>query len=224
LRRLCRAAGRIALAVAAPAAIAQADALDASPAERLVFLQPHLANIQPPRILRYAFVQDGAADGRLIDTMTLELMPGGGGACCTVRGNFLTGPRAMTLPEIADARSNPALLYYLEHEVRQLQRQTKGQAAHFRQRIRLALVTGATVTPTTVRWAGREVPAQAVRIAPYLDDPYRKRFEREATKEYTFVLSDLVPGGVYQVQALLPGTQVRETLTLEEPVDAPPKR
>jgi hypothetical protein len=221
-RRLGRALGCAALAAAVPAAVAQADVPDASPAERLVFLQPHLANIQPPRQLRYEFVHEGGTEGRLADRMTLELTAGAGGACCAVRGSFLAGARALSLPDIPDARSNPALLYYLEYEVRELQRKTRGQSAHFRKRIRQALVNGAQVSPTTVRWAGREVPAQAVRITPFVDDPYRARFERDAAKEYTFVLSEHVPGGVFQVQAVLPGTPLRDTLTLEGSGDTPP--
>jgi hypothetical protein len=199
---------------------AQPEVPDASPAERLVFMQPHLANIQPPRTLRYAYVEEGVVGGPISDLMSIELRAGRGGACCTVRGSFLSGPRALQLPEITEARSNPALLYFLEYEVRRLQQQTKGQAAHFRQRIRLALAHDATIAPTTIRWRGSDTPAQVVRIAPFLDDPYRQRFEDMAKKEYAFVMSEAVPGGVFQVLATLPGTAVRETLTLQETRDA----
>jgi hypothetical protein len=67
------------------------------------------------------------------------------------------------------------------------------------------------------------VAATAVQISPFLDDPYRARFEREARKVYTFVMSDDVPGGVYQIRTRLPDatsgtaagtTAVEETLTL----------
>jgi len=205
---------------AAAAEPAQPEVPDASPAERLVFMQPHLANIRPPRSLRYAYVEEGGAGGPIGDLMSIELRASADGACCDVRGIFLSGPRALQLPEVTEAKSNPALLYFLEYEVRRLQRQTKGQSAHFRQRIRLALAQDATITPTTIRWLGHDTPAQVVRIAPFLDDPYRQRFEQMSKKEYAFVLSDAVPGGVFQVLATLPGTAVRETLTLQETSDA----
>ena len=199
----------------------QPEVPDASPAERLLFMQPHLANIEPPRTLRYAYVEEGADGASINDAMSIDLRAGMGGACCHVRGSFLSGPRALQLPEIAEARANPALLYFLEYEVRRLQQQTKGQAAHFRQRIRLALARSATIAATTIRWRGRDVPAQVVRIAPFVDDPYRQRFEELSRKQYDFVLSDAVPGGVYQVLTTLPGTTLRETLTLQESSDAP---
>jgi hypothetical protein len=220
--KLARGAIGIALVYACVAAAqTPPEVPDASPAERLLFLQPHLANIEPPRTLRYGYVEEGADGALTSDAMSIDLRASTGGACCHVRGTFLSGPRALQLPEVAEARSNPALLYFLEHEVRRLQQQTKGQAAHFRQRIRLALARSATISATTVRWGERDVPAQVVRIAPFLDDPYRKRFEELANKQYAFVLSDDVPGGVYQVLTTLPGSALRETLTLQETPDAP---
>jgi len=205
--------------VASTCAWAQPDVLDASPAERLVFMLPHLANIQPPRTLRYAYVEEGGAGGPLTDAMAIELRADAAGACCSARGSFLSGSRALGLPEIAQARSNPALLYFLEHEVRQLQRQTGGQSAHFRRRMRLALAQSATISPTTIRWRGRDAAAQVVHIAPFVDDPFRDRFAETSKKEYDFVMSEAVPGGVYQVLTRVPGTQRRETLTLQENSD-----
>jgi hypothetical protein len=128
----------------------------------------------------------------------------------------------VNLPDIPDAKANPVLLYFLEGEVRLLQRTTSGQAAHFRRRIRLALAEDATVSAGTVRWGGQDVPARTVRVAPFLADPFRARFQEQAATEYAIVLSDAVPGGVYQMRALLPGAGggaaalARRTLTIEE--------
>lgn len=188
-----------------------------SAAEKLVFTKPHLANVKPPRTLGYAYAHKGGTEPDVAGRMTLTLAAGGSGACCTVAGTYLPGPREFSLPEIPDATSNPALLYFLENELRELQRLTRGQQAHFRQRIRLALVDRATITDITVTWGGKPYAAQAVRIAPFVDDPYRNRFERLAPKEYTFVFADGVPGGLYQIRTALPGTQETETLTLDEP-------
>jgi hypothetical protein len=215
----------LALLLALSAALCRAQATnvpDASAAERLVFLTPHLSGLKPPTALRYQFVRKENGSGGFTDQVDVRLSSGSGGACCNVAGSFLTGERAFRVPEVPDATANPVLLYFLEHEIRQMQRATKGQAAHFQKRIRLAMVDGATLTPTTVQWQGREVAATAVRITPYVDDPYRARFEREAEKVYTFVLSDAVPGQVFQIRAELPG--VEETLTLAASQDAPKKK
>jgi hypothetical protein len=227
-RRLLAGLGGLVLGVPARGAtpvlelVAQVSVPGTSEAERLLFLQPHLVNVEPPRMLRYRYVNEGLSEGRVVDQATLVLTYGADGKCCTVRADYLSGERALRLPDVPEARANPVLLYFLEHQVRQLQMRTRGSAAHFRRRTRLALADAATVSHATVRWGGAELPARSVRIAPYLDDPYRERFATEARTEYTFVVSDGVPGVIYQLRATVPGAPpVREeTLTLEsaEPV------
>jgi hypothetical protein len=196
-----------------------------SEAERLVFEQPHLANIEAPRTLRYRYVRDGGGEARLEDDVTIAFTRSADGGCCTASGAYLTGARALALPDVEGARANPVVLYFLEQQVRELQRRTGGNANHFRQRIRLALAHAATVTETTVRWDGRERPARAVHITPYTDDPHRARFERDALTEYRFVLADAVPGGVWELRAALPGERaVVQTVTLLEAPERPPPR
>jgi hypothetical protein len=212
-------AGAVLLAAALPLAAAQEPpALAAAPsaAERLVFQQAHLAGIRGPRVLRYQYVEEADGQPRATDRAVLTLAPDGTGRCCDAQGDYLSGARAVKLPDIPAARSNPMLLYFLEGEVRRLQQTTKGQAAHFRRRIRLALADEATITEATIRWRAASVPARSVRIAPFAADPFRNRFADQAATEYVFVFSDAVPGGVYQLGAALPGTATRRTLTLEE--------
>jgi hypothetical protein len=211
----------------APAQAARPQAPAASPqepseAERLVFLHDHLANSRRPRSLRYTYAEEAAGKPRVTDRAVLTLRDAATGGCCDVHGEYLSGALAVNLPDIPQARGNPVLLYFLEGEVRRLQRTTSGQAAHFRRRIRQSLVDAATVSDTTASWRGQAVPARMVRVQPFLDDPFRARFADQATTEYVFVLSDAVPGGVYQARASVPAPAAgaaplaTRTLTLDE--------
>lgn len=209
-----------ALAIAGTAAHAEGDTPPPSAAERLLFMEPNLDGIKAPTTLRYQFVHtEPSPSANFKDTVEIQFARGSTSACCNVSGTFLSAERAMRAPEVEDARSNPVLMYFLEYEVRQLQRATKGGQAHFRKQIRLSFVDKAEVTPTRIQWGGREVDATVVQVSPFLDDPFRARFEREAQKNYTFVLSKSVPGGVYQIRSRLPdpaGTILaEETLTLQ---------
>ena len=218
--------GAAALALLATFAVqdparAEGDSPPPSAAERLLFMDAHLARMKAPTTLRYQFVRtDAKGTGSFKDTVDIAFARGGTTPCCKVSGTFLSGERAMRPPEVDDARSNPVLMYYLEYEVRQLQRATKGGVAHFRKQIRMSLVDQAEVSPTRIQWEGREVDATTVRVSPFLNDPYRARFEREAQKVYTFVMSEAVPGGIYQISARLPDaatgtTTLEDTLTLQ---------
>ena len=97
------------------------------------------------------------------------------------------------------------VLYFLERDIREMNRLTKGQQNYFRKRIRMAVYQGATISDVTVSYRGKEVPAREIRIAPYLDDPLRVRFEKYANKTYVFTLSDAVPGGLYAIRTRVAG-------------------
>jgi hypothetical protein len=90
--------------------------------------------------------------------------------------------------------------------------------------MRQALASDAIVRDTTVRWGGKDVPAREVRVAPFVNDPYRARFEHEAKTEYTFVLSDAVPGAVVRLEAALPAEAdkggAQRTLAIADPQPA----
>jgi len=194
----------------------------ASEAEQLLFLQHHLANITPPSTLRYRQASEGAPEpNRRNGVLTLTFTRGANGNCCTVHGEDLSDARAIRLPDIEDASANPVVLYFLEQQVRQLETRTRGAAAHFRRRTRQALADAASVMAGSVRWGDADVASRIVRVSPYLDDPFRERFAQDALTAYHFVLSDAVPGMVYQMRAVAaPGRE--ESLTLE-PAKLSPK-
>jgi hypothetical protein len=217
---------------ASPAARAASQPADQpiSAAEQLLFMHPHLAATHGPRTLAYAYVAEAASSPRVTDRATLALQMRGDGTCCALHGEYLSGPMAVHLPDLDAANANPILLYFLEGEVRLMERTTHGQSAHFRRQIRQSLATTATVHDTTLRWNGNTVAAHVVQVAPFLDDPYRARFEREAKTEYAFVLSDEVPGGVVALSATLPGSGAGSpplawrSLTLETAPPAAPAK
>lgn len=176
-----------------------------SEAERALFMSNHLAGAKPPATLRYAFRKSGSLEAGFDDKVTIGLVKRGDGACCNARAEFLEGARRLTLPEVENAQGNPVILYFLERDVREMNRLTKGQAAYFRKRIRMAVFEGATVRETTVTYAGKSVPAREISVTPYADDPLRVRFENLAGKQYIFTLSDAVPGGVVAIRSLVRG-------------------
>lgn len=202
--------------LACPAAWAQGGS-EPSTAERLLFVEPHLKDLSAPLRLRYRFThrQTSPADASFDDEVTLLLEPRAGGRCCAVQGRFLSGAREIRLPPIDDAQANPVTMYFLEREVRELQRVTGGQAAHFRRRIRLALAHAGPPQAATVLHGGRELAGQEIEIAPYEDDPMRGRFERQAPTRYRFVLSSRVPGGIWLIESRLAGERT-DTLTFVE--------
>jgi len=212
----------------APAARA-ADPSEYSQAEKLVFVEHHLANLKTPTSLRYSFVKTGSLESGFEDEVRVEVTPKKGGQSA-VKGSFLSRERREPVPEVEEAQSNPAILYFLEHDIRDMERLTKGKSNYFRKRIRLAMVDAAQIRDTTIQYLGRDIAAKEVMLAPYESDPMRSRFEKYAQKRYVFVLAP-VPGGLYQIRTTLPGALpsdapvLEETMTLAsaEPSEAKPQ-
>lgn len=192
---------------------------DYSPAERALFMTNHLASTKPPTTLRYSFSKSGSMEEGFEDKVAVKLKAAPGGKCCMAAAEFLSGKHRLSLPEVDQAQGNPAVLYFLERDIREMNRLTKGQQNYFRKRIRMAVYQGAQIDDVTVVYRGKTVPAREIRIAPYVDDPLRVRFEKLANKTYVFTLSDAVPGGLYAIRTRIAGeTADAAPLIVEEMV------
>lgn len=174
-----------------------------STAERLLFLSDQLSPLRPPLTLTYRFRKSGSLEPGYEDRVAIELRAAPDGSCCAASGRFLSGERAVALPELEQAKANPVLLYFLEHDVRDMNRLTKGSQAYFRKRIRLAIAEGAKIRDVALPYQGRTIAGRLVEIEPYRDDPTRQRYARYADKGYRFLVSEAVPGGIYGVLTVM---------------------
>lgn len=182
------------------AAPAQGEEKPLSAAEKRVFLDDQLGNLGQSATLEYTFRKSGTLEEGFDDSVVIEVRTGEKEQGRVVRAAFLSGPRSIALPEVTNAEGNPVVMYFLERDVRQMERLTSGKQNFFRRRIRLALADTAQVRTVSIRLDGREITASEVTIQPYLDDPVRQRLAKFEKKTYTFVVSDQVPGGVYQLR------------------------
>ena len=175
-------------------------ATEFSAAEQALFVANHLAKLKPSTTLHYSFRKSGSLEPGFDDKVAILLAAQPDGTCCAAAAEFLSGQRKLALPEIEAAQGNPVILYFLERDIREMQRLTKGQANYFRKRIRMAVADAATIREVTLPFDGRNVVAKEISFTPYTDDPLRARFEQLINKRYVFTLSDAVPGGVLSIR------------------------
>jgi hypothetical protein len=191
-----------------------------SPAEHLLFMDDHLANIAKATTIHYAYGKTGTLDPTADGSVSLKVsaMPQGSGKHAHV--DFLSGTRKFDLPDIDDATSNPVILFFLERDVRDMQRRTGGQASYFRKRVRMALAGSAQVEPVQFDFQGHNVSGTRISIHPFTDDPLKSRFKQLADKSYVFILSQDVPGQLYRMQtrATAPEAQDAAPPLLEESI------
>jgi len=211
-------AGGLAVAAAlagftAPAAAAD----DFSPAEQALFMHDQMVHVSPPVTLGYHYHRAGTLGETFDDQVSVTLRRQADGSCCVGQTAFLSGPNRIELPGLEGGKANPVILHFLERDIREMQRMTRGMANHFRQRIRMAIYASAQVRAVTLKYHGAEIAGTEITIAPYLDDPNRPKFENLAGKRYQFLLSDAVPGGVYRLRSQADGqTPAAPPLAVEE--------
>ncbi|CAN5920716.1 hypothetical protein BH11PSE8_BH11PSE8_40930 [soil metagenome] len=173
---------------------------DFSPAEKALFMENQLAKLRPPMALHYSFRKSGSMEENFDDKIDVALTPQADGSCCTATPQFFTGARQVRQPEVEVTQGNPVILYFLERDIREMERLTKGKSNYFRKRIRMAVYQGATIRDLTLPYRGKPVAVREIAISPYLDDPNRPRYDKLAVKQYQFLMSDAVPGGLYGIR------------------------
>jgi len=202
MSRRARAFARGALLVVGLASAATSAQDRVSEAETLLFQTDHLENVAPAATLLYDFRKTGSAETGFGDTVELRIRAADGAKRASVE--FFTRERKIAFPDVTRPEGNPVLLYFLERDIREMQRLTGGKSGYFRKAIRLALARSATVARTQVSHGGKILAASEITIAPYLDDPLKDRFGRYAGKTYVFTLSAEVPGGIYSLHTTVP--------------------
>jgi len=189
----------------AQAAAPETDKKDFSAAERLLFMSNQLRTVKAPATLRYSFRKTGSLEEGFEDVVGVALSPQADGSCCAGKASFFTGPRTVQMPELEGGEGNPVTMYFLERDVREMQRLTKGSQNYFRKRIRMAIYSGAAVREASFSYKGRAVNGTEITISPYRDDPMSERYKKLDGKQYQFMLSDAVPGGVYGIRTRVDG-------------------
>lgn len=204
---------------AAPAREA-ADATPIAPAERLLFMTPHLQGVAAQTELDYSMITSGPPE-KVNDTVRV-LVPSANNASHNASVSDRTGQ--VQVPA-GDLPCNPVILYFLEHDIAEMEQLTGGQRRYFQKRVRLALAANPPIVPVNANLNGKPVKARKIEIQPYRNDPNAQRFPQFVGKRYTFVFADDVPGGVSQIHTEVPGDnddfahpRVAETLSFQAAV------
>lgn len=174
---------------------------DIAPAERLLFMSTHLKGVQPQTELDYAVERTGppSREKDTVKVLVVSADNANGDARVSDHGGKVDVP-GEGLP------CNPVILYFLEHDIAEMEQLTGGQRRYFQRRVRLALAASPAITPVVRDAQGKKVTAQQIVIQPYLDDPNGARFSQYVGKRYTFVMSEGVPGQVLLIRTEVPGS------------------
>ena len=134
--------------------------------------------------------------------------------------DIVTGERRQTAGSFPSVVGNPVLLVLLERDVGEMSRTLHGSPYYIRNRIREALGETTLAEPARMTFSGREVEGWRVSVTPFAQDRNRDKLREYAAKRYEFLLSNEVPGSLYEVRMVTPGTDgaplVEDRLAFEQ--------
>ena len=177
---------------------------------------------------RAQLVFDYRFDGSLVerpfsDGVVLDFTRHRDDAGFDVDAHLFPQSRDLEIGPLAAAAANPILLIFFQRDAIQMSNGTGGSQHYFRNAIRRVLRTPdpASVRSTTIAFGGKEVAASEISFRPFVHDPHRARLREFADKTYRFIVSEAVPGGIYEVQSETPerdgnGVLLRETYRFRE--------
>lgn len=191
------------------------DAETFSPANTVLFASNHMQRVKPDQALVYDLQQSGTMVETMKDTITLKLAAKDNHTEANVE--FMTGERKRWTPAFTDPKGNPVLMLFLQTDIHDMERTNGGQWRHFQKYIKLALEQ-ADVKDTTFLYAGKTLHGKEVSIQPYANDPEKDRFINPAfiKKQYEFIISDQVPGGLYKIATDVPGASADQPVAHKE--------
>lgn len=201
-RRLSTIATLVVALIATPTMPRAQDDRPLSPAQIALFESNHLKSVQGPIVLQYNYSHTAPA-GSFADAVAIGIEPHSDGTK-DVRVDFLGGNRHMPFAPALGFNGNPILMFFLEHDVAGMRKATGGSTQYFRNRIRQAFVDRAEILPTSFPFRGKEETGTEITLTPFRDDPMIARFGRLRDKSYRFVLSNAVPGTIYQLATTVP--------------------
>ena len=190
-----------------------------NPAEEKLWLSNHLVNINEPLSLYYEFNKSGSYEEGFTDSVYLKILEINEDGTKNAALDFFTGERKQIVTEdnVTNIIGNPVLGIFMQGDVYEMGRLTEGHWRYFHKRIKVALREVAKVEQTSFVFNEKEYSGEKVFFSPYIEDPHRRDFEQFAEKYYEVILSDEIPGSIYQIKTVIParGDESAEPLILE---------
>lgn len=193
-----------------------------SNAENKLWLDKHLLNIKQPVRLHYEFEKTGSYEDGFVDDVYLDIVKINEDGTRDAALDFFTEERKQDVSSnnIMSITGNPVIGVYLQGDVHEMSRYTEGGWKYFHRQIKLAMADSNTSEHVTVELQGKQYESEKIVLYPYENIKKKNRLKEFADKRYEFILSDEIPGKLYQIRTVINDAEnpdvplVEEVLTL----------
>ena len=199
-----------------------ADEYEFSNAENKLWMDKHLLNIEQPARLHYEFEKTGSYEDGFTDDVYLTIVEINEDGTRNTVLDFFSGEQKQKIApsNVEKITGNPVIGIFLQGDVYEMSRLTEGGWKYFHRLIKLAIADSNSSEPVTVELDGKQYESEKIVLFPYDNIDKKSRLKEFSNKRYEFIISDEIPGKLYQIKTVINDAEnpdaplMVETLTL----------
>lgn len=186
--------------------------------EDKLWMDKHLLNIKKPARLHYEFEKTGSYEDGFIDDVYLDIVKvNKDGTRDTVLDFFSAERRQAISPSnVTNITGNPVIGIYLQGDVYEMNRLTDGHWKYFLREIKLAMADSHTSDIININLDGRQYKGEKIILRPFDNVKNKQRLKEFSDKRYEFILSNEIPGKLYQIKTVINDKADPENPLIEE--------
>ena len=189
-----------------------------SNAENKLWMDKHLLNIVQPVRLHYEFEKTGSYEEGFIDDVYLDIVKINEDGTRNAALEFFTEERRQKVSpsNVEKITGNPVIGIYLQGDVYEMSRLTEGNWKYFHKGIKLAIANNNESEPVTIELNGKEYQGEKIVLFPYEKIHKKSRLGEFSDKRYEFIMSEEIPGKLYQIRTVMNDAEDPSVPLMEE--------
>jgi hypothetical protein len=194
------------------------DEYEFSNAENKLWMDKHLINIEQPARLHYEFEKTGSYEEGFTDDVYLDIVKVNEDGTREAVLDFFSGDQRQKVSpsNVKNITGNPVIGIYLQGDVYEMNRLTEGNWKYFHRQLKLALAESDTSEHVTVDFEGNQYESEKIVLYPYENIKKKDRLKEFSDKRYEFILSDEIPGKLYQIKTVINDAENPDVPLMEE--------
>jgi len=183
-----------------------------------LWMDKHLINIEQRARLHYEFEKTGSYEEGFIDDVYLDIVKINEDGTREAVLDFFSGDQRQKVSpsNVKNIAGNPVIGIYLQGDVYEMNRLTEGNWKYFHRQIKLALAESNTSEHVTVEFEGKRYESEKIVLYPYENIKQKDRLKEFSDKRYEFIISDEIPGKLYQIKTVINDAENPDVPLMEE--------
>ena len=160
----------------------------------------------------------GSYEDGFLDDVYLDVVEINEDNTRNTRLQFFSAERKQNISasNVTNVLGNPVIGAYLQGDIHEMNRLTGGNWKYFLREIKLAMADSNESESITIDFNGEKHQGEKIVLDPFHSHVNKERLKEFSDKRYEFILSDTVPGKLYQVKTVINDVENPDAPLIEE--------